>query len=205
MADNHSIQFPDTLESPGWWAVYTRHQHEQAVADMLVTKGLEVFLPRYEALRHWSDRCKKLLMPLFPCYLFVRERAGGQLLIMMTPGTHTIVRHGAHLAVISEDEMTSIQRAVGDPSRIEPYPYLRCGERVRVTRGSLQGVDGILIRKKNLYRLVLSVDMLAQSVAVEVDASDVEPISSALPDPTRYSASVEPHSTRYSVPLNQRL
>jgi hypothetical protein len=66
--------------------------------------------------------------------------------------------------------------AVKGNFRVEPHPFLKCGERVRVIRGSLEGVEGILVRKKNLYRLVLSVDMMAQSVAVEIDASDVEPV-----------------------------
>lgn len=86
-----------------------------------------------------------------------------------------ILFHGEHVAMIPETEIEAIRRAVEGPFRVEPHPFLKCGERVRVTRGSLEGVEGILIRKKNLYRLVLSVDMMAQSVAVEIDATDVEP------------------------------
>lgn len=184
MLDENLIRISDlSAPSPGWWAVYTRHQHEKVVADMLLAKGFEVFLPLYETMRRWKDRNKKLLMPLFPCYLFVRENSGGRLQIMMTPGTHMILTRGEHLAVISEEEMQAIWRAAGDPSRVEPFPFLRCGERVRVRRGSLQGLEGVLVRKKNLCRLVLSVEMLAQSVAVEVDASDVEPASPPRPLP----------------------
>ena len=162
----------------GWWAVYTRHQHEKVVADMLISKGLEVFLPVYDTLHRWKDRRKKLTLPLFPCYLFVRERTDGRLLTVTTPGIHMILTRGNQLAVIPEIEIAAIQRALMDPSHVEPHPFLRCGERVRVIRGPLVGIEGILIRKKNLYRLVLSVDMLAQSAAVEVDALDVEQTSS---------------------------
>jgi transcription antitermination factor NusG len=86
-----------------------------------------------------------------------------------------ILHRGDRVATIPEQEIEAIQRAVESSYSIEPHPFLKCGMRVRVLRGALEGVEGILVRKKNLFRLVLSVDMLAQSVAVEVSASDVEP------------------------------
>ena len=158
-----------------WWVLYTRHQHEKTVAEMLSTKGFEVFLPLYSSVRRWKDRRKLLSLPLFPCYVFVRGGLDRRLQIVTTPGVHMILFHGEHVAMIPEVEIDAIRRAVEGPFRVEPHPFLKCGERVRVTRGSLEGVEGILIRKKNLYRLILSVDMMAQSVAVEIDATDVEP------------------------------
>lgn len=158
-----------------WWAVYTRHQHEKVIAEMLSTKGFEVFLPLYESTRRWKDRTKVLSLPLFPCYLFVRGGFERRLQVMTTPGIHMILHRGEEVAVIPDEEIEAIQKAVEGPRSVEPHPFLRCGMRVRVIRGALEGVQGILIRKKNLLRLVLSVDMLAQSVSVEVHASDVEP------------------------------
>ena len=166
----------DTVSSVAstWWAVYTRHQHEKAVAEMLTTKGFEVFLPLYESIRRWKDRSKILSLPLFPCYVFVRGGLDRRLQVVTTPGIHNILYTGDQIAQIPEGEVNAIRVAVSSPVRIEPHPFLRCGEKVRVTRGSLEGVVGILLRKKSLYRLVLSVEMLAQSVAVEIDAADVE-------------------------------
>jgi transcription antitermination factor NusG len=164
-----------TLETSDWWALYTRHQHEKTVAEMLSTKGFEVFLPLYESIRRWKDRNKKLTLPLFPCYVFVRGGLNRRLQVVTTPGVHMILFHGENVAMIPGVEIEAIRRAVEGPFRVEPHPFLKCGERVRVTRGSLQGVEGVLIRKKNLYRLVLSVDMMAKSVAIEIDATDVEP------------------------------
>jgi transcription antitermination factor NusG len=160
-----------------WWALYTRHQHERAVADMLSAKGFEVFLPLYESIRRWKDRQKLLSLPLFPCYVFVRGGLNRRLQVITTPGVHMILTHGEHVALIPENEIQTIRRTLEGPYRIEPHPFLRCGERVRVIHGSLQGVEGILVRKKNQFRLVLSVEMLAKSVAVEIDASDVEPVA----------------------------
>ena len=158
-----------------WWAIYTRHQHEKVVAQVLETKGFEVFLPLYDSVRRWKDRSKMLSLPLFPCYVFVRGGISRRLHVLTTPGVHTILCNGERIAIIPNEEMEAVRRAVNSPSRVEPHPFLRCGETVRVTRGSLEGVQGVLLRKKSSYRLVLSVEMLAQSVSVEIDAADVEP------------------------------
>lgn len=169
----------ETEVSTGWWALYTRHQHEKTVADMLGVKGLEVFVPLYESIRRWKDRSKMLALPLFPCYVFVRAEVGRRVQVVSTPGVHMILSHGERTALVPEEEIEAIRRTVEGSFRVEPHPFLKCGERVRVTRGSLEGVEGILVRKKSLYRLVLSVNMLAQSVAVEIDAADVEPVTNS--------------------------
>lgn len=170
-------------ESSSWWALYTRHQHEKVVADMLSAKGLDVFLPLYKSVRRWKDRQKHLWMPLFPCYVFVRGGLAHRLSIVTTPGVHMVLSRGEQVAIIPDEEMQAIRLAVGGPYRIEPHPLLKCGDRMRITRGSLKGVEGILVRKKNIFRLVLTVEMLAQSVAVEIDALDVEPVQQPNADP----------------------
>jgi transcription antitermination factor NusG len=164
-------------EDMHWWALYTRHQHEKVVAEILCAKGFEVFLPLHESIRRWKDRQKVLSLPVFPCYVFVRGGLKRRLQVVTTPGVHTILNHGERVAIIPEAEIEAIRRAMDARFHMEPHPYIRCGDRVRVIRGSLQGLEGILVRKKNQFRLVLSVDMLAKSVAVEIDATDVEPVT----------------------------
>jgi len=164
-----------STESP-WWALYTRHQHEKVVAEVLSAKGFEVFLPLYDSTRRWKDRRKTLSLPLFPCYVFVRGELQRRLQVVTTPGVHMILTHGERAAIIPDSEIDAIRRSVEGRFRIEPHPFLNCGDRVRVTRGSLEGVEGILVRKKSQFRLVLSVEMLARSVGVEVDVNDVEPV-----------------------------
>ena len=143
---------------------------------MLEAKGFEVFLPLYESTRRWKDRRKVLSLPLFPCYIFLRGAHERRLPVLSTPGVHMIISRGERVETIPEEEIEAIRRIVAGQLDVEPHPFLRCGERVRVVRGSLEGVEGILTRKKNLYRLVLSVEMLAQSVSVEIDALDVAPV-----------------------------
>jgi transcription antitermination factor NusG len=164
-------------ETTPWWALYTRHQCEKMVAETLTCKRFEVFLPLYASIRRWTDRQKTLFLPIFPGYVFVRGGLDRRLEIVMTPGVQTILFYGEQVAAIPESEIHNIRRMVEGPYRVEPHPYLQCGERVRITRGSLKGIEGVLVRKKNLYRIVLSMDLLHQSVAVEIDASDVEPVN----------------------------
>jgi DNA-binding response OmpR family regulator len=160
-----------------WWALYTRHQCEKVVAETLTSKQFEVFLPLYASVRRWTDRQKMLFLPIFPRYVFVRGGLDRRLDIVMTPGVQTILFYGEQVATIPETEIHNIRRMVEGPYRVEPYPYLKCGEKVRITRGSLKGIEGLLVRKKNLDRIVLSMDLLQQCVAVEIDACDVEPVN----------------------------
>jgi transcription antitermination factor NusG len=184
-----------------WSAIYTRHQHEKTVAEMLTTKGFEVFLPLYDSVRRWKDRRKLLRLPFFPGYVFVRGAGTRRLPVVTTPGVHMILCEGDKVATIPEEEIESIRRAVDGDFRVEPHPFLKCGENVRVIRGALSGVEGILVRKKNLFRLVLSVSMLAQSVAVEVYAGDVEPVATrATADRVSFNGQIPVRPQQLSIP-----
>lgn len=160
-----------------WYALYTRHQHEKAVAGILSNKGFEIFLPLYAAVRHWKDRVKHLTLPLFPSYVFLRGGLDRRIQVVSTPGVFALVGHAGRPAPIPEVEINAVRKMVESSLRAEPHPFLKCGDRVRVKSGPLEGLEGILVRKKTLFRLVLSVEMLNQSAAVEVDASAVEPVS----------------------------
>src|ERR1700728_655048 len=107
MTTTQSVAVENQDESP-WWVLYTRHQHEKAVAEMLSAKDFEVFLPLYESMRRWKDRCKMLTLPLFPCYVFVRGGLNRRLQVVTTPGVHMILCRGEGFAVIAEDEIQAI-------------------------------------------------------------------------------------------------
>jgi transcription antitermination factor NusG len=164
-----------------WYAIYTRHQHEKTVAEILTYKGFETLLPLYKVIRRWKDRTKLLSLPLFPCYVFLNGGIERRLDIMTTPGIHALVSSAAQPAAIPTAEIDAIRRAVESGSRLEPHPLLKCGEWVRVKSGPLEGIQGILVRKKNLYRLVISVEMLGKAAAVEVDGLLVERVNGKPP------------------------
>jgi transcription antitermination factor NusG len=160
-----------------WYALYTRHQHEKTVANLLLGKGFQVFLPLYSTVHRWKDRNKQLFLPLYPGYVFLRDRLDRTLQILMTPGVHSILGTAGGPEPIPEFEINAVKRVIESSLAVEPHPFLRGGDRVRVTNGPLEGIEGILLRKKNCFRLVLTVEMLMKSVAVEIDASMVERIS----------------------------
>ncbi len=159
-----------------WYAVYTRHQHEKTVAESLTNNGIEAFLPTYDAVRQWKDRTKHLLLPLFPCYVFLHGGLDRRTKVLSTPGVYSFVGIGGQPAAIQETEIDAIRKAVNSGLRAEPFPFLQCGDRVRVKAGPLVGIEGILIRKKSSFRLILSAELLQKSIAVEVDAFSVEPL-----------------------------
>ena len=107
-----------------WNVVYTRHQHEKTVADSLAGNGFEVLLPTYDTIRQWRDRKKRLSLPLFPCYVFVRSNFERQLQVLTTPGVHFVVMFSGRPAVIPDFEMAAIQKAVESTLRVEPHPFL---------------------------------------------------------------------------------
>jgi len=171
-----------------WWhALYTRHQHENAVAQALSARGFEVFLPQYRTVHRWKDRDKELLLPLFPNYVFLHGGLDRMLTLVTAPGVHSLVSWGGRAANIPWEEIEAVRRLVASSYQVEPHPFLKCGNRVRVTSGPLEGIEGILVRRTRGYRLVLSVEMLSRSASVEVDTSMVERLSSG--DPNRVARS----------------
>jgi len=179
-----------------WHALYTRHKHEKAIAHALSNKGFEVFLPLYSATHRWKERNKQLLLPLFPCYVFLRGGLERQLCIMTTPGIHMLITSGGRPAAVPDEEISAVRQLVEKAQRLEPHPFLESGDRVRVKSGPLMGVEGILVRKKNLFRLVVSVEILGKSAATEVDASAVERVGArnSREASPRLSASVFNHA-----------
>ena len=162
-----------------WHALYTRHQHEKTVAHILSSKEFEVFLPLYSTVHRWKDRDKQLWLPLFPCYVFFKGGLWRQLDILTTPGVHSVVASAGRVADIPEEEINAVRQMVeGSSARLEPHPFIKFGDHVRVKSGPLMGVEGILIRKKTQFRLVVSVEILGRSAAAEVDVSTVERVSS---------------------------
>jgi transcription antitermination factor NusG len=165
----------DHFKVDQWFAVYTRSQHEKSVAEQLRCRGIEHFLPVYSSARRWKDRVKVLQMPLFAGYLFVKVFPSQFLDVLQTHGVSRLVGSPKPLP-LEEKEIQQLQTWLSLPLAIEPNPYLRVGQRVRVRRGPLTDVEGILIRKKNCLRLVVSIDLIQKSVALEIDAADVVPV-----------------------------
>ncbi len=163
-----------------WNAIYTRFQHERAIAQHLMNKGIETFLPLYSSMHQWKDRKKQISAPLFPCYVFLRSGRERKLEIVSTPGVVGLIGSASGPSEIPAMEIEAVRRAIESPSAVSPHPFLTRGDRVRIKFGPLEGTEGILVRNKNSFRLILSVGMLGRSAAVEIDIAAVERIADRL-------------------------
>jgi len=159
-----------------WYAAYTSANHEKQVAEQLVLRNVEHFLPLYESIRRWKDRRVKLKMPLFPGYVFVRIALRDRLRVQQVPGVARLVGFGGIPAALPEDEMQALRASLERGVRAEPHPFLRVGRRVRVKNGPMVGLQGILKRRKSQARLIVSVELIQRATAVEIDESDLEPV-----------------------------
>jgi transcription antitermination factor NusG len=160
--------------SSQWFAAYTTPRHEKHVAEMLAERNIESFLPLYRTVRQWKKSSPICLeLPLFPCYLFVRIRRTARGAVLGLPGVVSIVGSSKEPWPLPQLEIEAL-RLGAQAGKVEPYPYLKVGDRVRVKAGSMAGVEGILVRRKNEMRFVLTLEAIMRSVSVEVDASDLE-------------------------------
>ena len=161
-----------------WYAIYTTARHEKVVARQLGERSIETFLPLYRSLHRWKDRRKLIESALFPSYVFVRIAIEDRLRVLEVPGVVNIVGSKGHFPPLPEQEITALRNGLENQVYAEPHPYLKVGRKVRVVRGPMTGAEGILIRKKDKYRVVISLDVLMRSVALEIDGGDLEVVGS---------------------------
>jgi transcription termination/antitermination protein NusG len=166
---------PAEYSDTRWYAVYTNPRHEKRVEQQGCQRGFECFLPVYKSVRRWKDRRKELELPLFPGYVFVHLALKDRLRILQLPGVIEFVSCGARPAALPESEIEALRNGL-HYACAHPYSYLRLGRRVRVHSGPVAGLEGILIRKKNKWRVVVSIELIHRSIAVEVDEDAIEPI-----------------------------
>lgn len=154
-----------------WFAAYVRSRHERVAATSLERRGYEIVYPHYAEASRWKDRVKQVERPLFPGYLFVRCDPVHRLPVLQTPGLLHLVSDDRGPLPVPEIEVENLIRAMSSRAALEPVPFLKMGDRVRVHDGPLAGMEGILVSKRDRLRVVISVELLARSVAVEVDGS----------------------------------
>ena len=161
-----------------WYAVRTRSRQEKAAATMLEALGVSHFLPLISQERQWSDRKKIVTVPIFPGYLFVRimARSGLELCVRKVPGVVNFVGNQNGPSAIPEDEIQNVRALLSPAAKCFPCPFLKAGDRVRIVSGALAGVEGSYIRCGARSRVVVSVEIIQRSIAVDVSEYDVEPI-----------------------------
>ena len=166
-----------------WFAVWVRARHEKSVARALTGKGYSPFLPLYASTRRSAGTAPSML-PLFPGYVFCRFDPEHSLTILQVSGVASIVSAGNELLPIEEQEMTSLQLIVDSGSIAQPWPYLAAGQRVRIDKGPLRGIEGVFVHESDYSGLVVSITLLQRSLRLEVSRDMVTPV---------YDASAGPH------------
>jgi transcription antitermination factor NusG len=197
------------LSDTAWFALQIRHSHDFIVPTLLTAKGYEILAPVYHCRRQWSDRIKEIDAPLFPGYVFCRfdptSHSAGP--VVTTPGVLKILGFGGKPEALDEREIESVRLAAEYGLSPRPCEYLSMGSRIRIARGPLTGVDGILKRVKNKELLVISVSMLQRSISVEIERSSIIVAKRGLESQTRASATttLEQHLVVGSVQIRHSL
>ena len=167
-----------TVALPSWYALATLSRQERVVASELESRGIDAYLPTITEIHRWSDRRKKVEVPLFPGYVFMQSA--------MTPVVRRsaicargvvgfVTMHGEPLP-IPEEEIAGIRQLLAGEMPCAPYPFLKVGQRVRVRGGALDGIEGCLVRAEGSRKLVVSIDAISRSLALHIDGYDLEAI-----------------------------
>jgi transcription antitermination factor NusG len=159
-----------------WYAIHTRAKHEKRVAAELRDKGIETFVPVSREVHRWSDRSRVLDIPMFPCYAFVSAviTPTVQVTVLEHPSVLRWIGFQGRPSPIPREEIASIQAVVRSGVQVGAHAFVAVGDRVRIRGGSLDGVEGVLIGNEDERKLIVSVEMVGQSVAVSLKNYEVE-------------------------------
>lgn len=159
---------------PAWFALYTRSRHEKFIHHELQKKGIRTFLPLRKVKRQWSDRKIVIEEPLFKGYLFVHTPLIHCSSILHTKGAVRFVGSYETPIAVPPVDILALKRFMEEEVVVDPFPYLKVGEPIRVKSGPFKGVEGFVVRKGKNCRLVISLDMIMQSVSIEIDEACIE-------------------------------
>jgi transcription termination/antitermination protein NusG len=159
-----------------WFALYIRQRQREQCEEYLASRAYEYFSPARTEIRQWSDRKKVSTQPLFPGYLFCRFHPRRSAPIVRAPGVMEIVSAGGAYLEVDAVQIENVQRCLQSGYPVDVLPELACGQRVRITSGPMNGVEGVLTVVKQQLRVGLEISMMNRTVLVEVNASQLIPI-----------------------------
>jgi transcription antitermination factor NusG len=168
----------DLCDQRQWYSVYVKAKMTRGVVGLLTQKGYEAFTPCHTVTRRWCDRTRDIEVPLFAGYVFTKLDPANRLPVLTTPGVYGFVGTGKQPTPIPAEEIAGIQTALRSGQAVEAWPFLHVGRRVRIEDGALKGITGILLEVRRACRVVLSVQLIERSIAVEVDRASVRELSS---------------------------
>ena len=174
-----AVELKHSSNAKDWFAVFTTPRHEKRVEEHFRVREIESFLPLCKMRREWKDGSKVTIqVPLFPNYIFVRIERNKRIPVLEVPGVLSIVGGGRESMTIPDSYIHCLQEGL-QQGKIEPHPHLTTGMKVRIRSGVMAGMEGILLRKRNDFRVVLTLQMIMKSVKVEVEMDEIEPVDSS--------------------------
>jgi transcription antitermination factor NusG len=169
-------RLPDYMVESHWYAIYTCANHEKRVAAECLRRGVDHFMPLYSSVRRWRDRRVNLELPLFPSYVFAHLALRDRLSVLQIPGVVRFLGFAGRPAALPDEEMRILRDGLSQRLNAEPHPFLTIGRRVRIVRGLFAGLEGFLKQKKGRSRVVVSLELIQQSISLEVDVTDIQPV-----------------------------
>ena len=168
----------ETVAADRWYALFVRSRHEKTVENSLRSKRYNVFSPSYRTKRKRVDRIAEIEVALFPGYVFCQFDPTKRLPILMTPGVVGVVGRGNRPEPVDDAEISSIRTVALAGRSVQPWPFLRLGQRIRMQSGPLTGIEGIFLRVEDEDHLVVSVTLLQRAVSVVIERDSVSPVFS---------------------------
>lgn len=170
---------PESSPEPAsafWFAIQTYPRHEKRVASRLTFTRIINYLPLFTRVNCWSDRQKKVDLPLFPRYAFVQinPSAEARVRVLQIPGVMGFVGCSRQMVPVPHEQIENIRTVLANRIALDPYPFLKVGQRVRIRGGALNGIEGILVRRNGMHRLIISVDTLERSLSLSIEGLEVE-------------------------------
>ena len=169
-----TIYTDDLNNSSHWYALYTRSRYEKKVDYLLKENGITCYLPLNEVYHRWSDRHKKVFLPLFSCYIFVCIALRDRFKVLQTDGAIKLVSFNGKPAPIADHQIDAIKRIMDEKMNVDKIDFFNVGKKVKVKQGPLKGMEGSLIQKSNRSRLVIAIDGIKQSLTIDIDYRDLE-------------------------------
>ena len=166
------------VTSRDWYAVQTRSRHEKTVSHHLHMRGVDQYLPTVIETHRWSDRQKKIELPLFPGYIFVHlvDSNERRVQVLQTPGVVGFVGAWPQGTPIPDEQIDAIRELIAQKLPWSPHPFLKEGQRIRVRGGSLDGMEGIFLRRNGQDSLIISIDAIQRSLCVSIQGYDVQAV-----------------------------
>ncbi|MBZ5723965.1 MAG: hypothetical protein LAP87_03125 [Acidobacteriia bacterium] len=162
-----------------WFALTVKPQHEKAVVAQLRGRDIEGWVPLYRERRRWSDRQRTVELPLFPRYVLARFRLADRPSVLAIPSVTSIVSFGGKPCAVEAREIEAVRHMVASGLPVRPWPLLEIGQPVRISGGVMDGLQGILVREKTAYRVVVNVQLLNSAASVEIERSHVMAVKGA--------------------------